>query len=101
MNDLVFADGLTYFVCEFVEELYVVVGRDVRPEAAEEAAGGGGQLHEWDGLETERGGEISFEEGFEDFVSEDDHAERCETQVRLVRLDRRRWGVLVRPFGSR
>lgn len=42
MNDLVSADGLSYFVGELVEELYVAVGRDVGPEAAEETAGGGG-----------------------------------------------------------
>ena len=102
MNDLVSSDRFSDFVAELVKQLHVRVRRDVRPEAAEEAVVGWGELHEWDGLETKGRREIGFEERFEDFVSEEDHAECGETEVRLVGFYlERRAVIFFRPFGSR
>jgi hypothetical protein len=53
-------------------------------------------------FETEGRGEVGFEEGFEDFVGEEDHAEGSEAKVRLVGLYLRWVTVLtVRSFRSR
>jgi hypothetical protein len=53
-------------------------------------------------FETEGRGKIGFEERFEDFVSEENHAEGSETEVGLVRLYVGRWTVLsVCSFRSR
>ena len=102
VDDLVPADGFPDFVAEFVEELHVAVRCDVRPEAAEaeEAAAGRRELHERDGLQTEGRGEVGFEEGFEDLVGEDDHAERGEAEIGLVGLYLRCRRVFICAFGS-
>jgi hypothetical protein len=102
MNDLVSSDRFSDLVAELVKQLHVGVRRDVRPQAAEEAVVGRGELHERDGLETEGRSEIGFEERFEDFVGENDHAERGEAEVRLVGFYLGRCAIILfRPFGSR
>ena len=70
-----FADRLADLIREPVEYLLVVVARDARPQAAQEARVGAGQLHVWNGLQPECPREVRLEERLEDLVGEHNHAE--------------------------
>ena len=94
MDDLMLSNCLAELVAEFIEQLLVVVRRDVRPKPTEEPAVGRWQLHQRDWLQSERGREVGFEERLEYLIREDDHPEGGEVAIRLIRLDL--WGRL--PF---
>ena len=80
---------LAHLVREPIEYLLVVVARDARPQPAEEARIRARELHVWNRLQPERPREVRLEEGLEDLVGEDDHAE-SETFATFVSRSRER-----------